>query len=74
MVREHTYVPITGKYQHHTKKAMLITHEGGRLWVPFSQIEDFEIEDITILEKNDTIELNVTSWYMKTSGILKGAL
>jgi len=65
--RKHTYVPITGNYQHHTEKALLLTYEHGRLWVPFSQIEGFKLADIEQLEQDDPIKLNVTSWYIKTS-------
>lgn len=66
------WMTISGKYQHHTDKAVCIYLEelGEDTWLPFSQCCDDADSRCLIVKRGDPIELEISHWIARKKGLL----
>lgn len=59
-------IPFDCKYVHHTDRGLCVNIGGQNVWLPISQIE---LEDVDQMEKGEEIEILVPCWLAEDNGI-----
>ena len=65
-----TFHSITGEYEHHTDRALCVTIDAGKYWLPLTTIElDPNDDPLTDYRRGDSIKFKAQEWLLKKNGL-----